>query len=805
MLRNYLKIAIRNLRKNKIYSSINILGLSLGIASSLLIMIFVLDELSYDKFHPDAERIHRGDMTGQLNGNEFNLALTPAPMRFSLEEEVPAVESAIRIGAFPTMPIQYEELTFTEPITLVSDPEFFEFFGFELLKGDAKTALVGPNKIVLTESNAKKYFGDEEPIGKILLRGSDKTPTEVTGVAADPPHNSHLSFDMVLSGESWEYMKSTQWSSNNLYTYFKIHPESDIAEVNKALEGFIDKYFGPEIEQYLGVTLEQFREAGNRVGFGSMPLLDIHLKSTLQEEILPSGNLQSLYIFGAISIFIILIACINFMNLATAKSANRAKEVGVRKSIGAGKIPLIGQFLSESMLYSLLSGLVALVFILLALEPFNAISGKDLSIWMFLRPGIVLIFFGFLILVGLVAGSYPAFYLTSFSPILVLKGKIRSGAKRSGFRNGLVVFQFFISICLIISSMVVYKQLKYMQEKNLGFDKENVINLLHVRSLGNQMESFKQELLANTGFVSASYANDLPPEIDWSSVYRAEGMDQDILFSVNWVDEDHLKAMGYELIHGRFFSKDFPSDTAAVVINESAFLQIGWTGLDGSQKISGFFDGDNNLNKTVIGVIKNFNFDQLKMKIRPLIMGMDRQHYSEMAIRMTPGEWDDKIAYLESVWKKYSNGAAFEYSFVDSNFERLLSAEQKMGNIILTFTVLAIGIACLGLFGLAAFTTEQRSKEISIRKALGANLAQLVTLLSKDLTILVLISFIFAGPLAYYIMETYWLQNFAFRTSIDLLMIFGAGLLSILIAWMTVSYQSFKTAANNPVDYLKNE
>ncbi|WP_439474766.1 ABC transporter permease [Algoriphagus formosus] len=805
MFKNYLKIAFRNLRKNKIYSIINILGLSLGITASLLIVIFVLDELSYDNFHPDAELIHRADMSGLLNGNEFNLAMTPAPMRSALEQEVPAVESAIRVGAFRTMPIQYEELTFTEPITLVSDPEFFDFFGFELIQGDPKTALQGPNKIVLTESNAKKYFGEEDPIGKILLRGSNQTATEVTGIAADPPYNSHLDFDMVLSGESWDYLESTQWTSNNLYTYFKIFPESDVAEVDQALAGFIDKYFGPEIQKFMGINMDQFREQGNRVGFHTMPMLDIHLKSQLQEELLPPGNIQYLYIFGAISIFIILIACINFMNLATAKSANRAKEVGVRKSIGAGKIPLIGQFLAESLLYSILSGLVAIVFILLALEPFNAISGKELSIWMFLDPGIILLFFGFLIVVGLLAGSYPAFYLTSFSPILVLKGKIRSGAKRSAFRNGLVVFQFFISICLIISSMVVYKQLNYMQDKNLGFDKENVINLLHIRSLGNQMESFKQEVLANSGFVSASFANALPPEIDWSSVYRIEGMDQDILFAVNWVDEDHLKAMGYEMVHGRFFSKDFPSDTSAVIINERAFKQIGWTELDGTQKISGFFDGESNENKTVIGVVKDFNFDDLKMQIRPLIMGMREDYFSEMAIRMAPGEFEERISFLESVWKKYSNGAAFEYSFVDSNFENLLRAEQKMGNIILTFTVLAIGIACLGLFGLAAFTTEQRAKEISIRKALGANLAQLVTLLSKDFTVLVLIAFAFAGPLAYYVMETYWLQNFAFRTSIDLLLVLGAGILAVVIAWLTVSYQSFKTAASNPVDYLKNE
>lgn len=805
MLNNYLKIAFRNLRNNKIYSTINILGLSLGIAASVLIVVFVADELSYDKFHPQSENLYRVDFTGKLNGNEFDLAMTGAPIGPAMGEEIPEVESTLRVGQWESIPVQYEELTFTEGNILVVDKNFFDFFGFKLLQGDPATVIDGPNKIVITEDNARKYFGDEDPIGKVLLRGSGKTATEVTGVIENPPSNSHLTYDMILSGESWEYMKNENWSSNNLYTYFRTYPNVDMSNVQASLDEFIEKYFGPEIEQYLGFSMNELRAQGNSVGYGFMPVEDIHLYSELSEEPTIPGNIQYLYIFGAISIFIILIACINFMNLATAKSANRAKEVGVRKTIGASRIPLMGQFLAESMIYSFLSGIVALVLILIALQPFNALSGKELSWSVFLDPILLLGFFAFLFLVGLLAGSYPAFYLTSFTPSEVLKGKVRKGAKRSGLRNGLVVFQFFVSISLIISSLVVYRQLTYMQEVNLGFDKENVINLLHTRSLGNNAEAFKQELLANTGFVAASYANNLPPEIDWTSVYRAVDTEQDFLFTMNWVDHDHLDAMGYEMVAGRFFSKDFPTDSLALVVNESAFKQIGWTELDGTQKISGFFNDDENEEREVIGVIKDFNYDNLKLKIEPLIMGIYPDYFQEMAIRLNPGDISDRIDLIENLWTKYAHGAAFEYSFVDSNFDSLYRSEKNMGNIILVFTVLAISIACLGLFGLAAFTTEQRAKEISIRKALGASMPNLITLLSKDFTLLVLIAFIIAGPLAYYVMETYWLQNFAFRTSISLIVVFGAGLLAILIAWLTVSYQSFKTASSNPVNHLKSE
>jgi len=806
MLKSYLKITFRNLLKNKVYSGINILGLSLGMAASILIIIYIVDELSYDKFHPGGELIYRVGMQGKMNGNEFNMALSPAPLSLALKDEVPEVADAIRLGAFRTMPIRLEEKTFTEPMMLVAESNFFEFFGFELLQGDPKTALSGTDRIVLTESTSKKYFGDADPIGQIILRGSDKRATEVTGVVADPPHNSHLDFEMLLSAESWAYMKDLQWSSNNLYTYFRIHPGSNPQQVKIALDSFIQKYFGPEIEQFLGISLKAFLEAGNQFGYMIQPLQEIHLHSDLDEEIKQGGSIQYLYIFGAIALFIIVIACINFMNLSTARSSNRAKEVGVRKSVGAGKGRLIGQFLSESIVYSFMSGFLALLLIVIALRPFNSLSGKELGLELFAHPLVLPAFLGFMILIGLMAGSYPAFYLTAFSPVAVLKGKIRSGVKRSNFRNGLVIFQFFISISLIISSMVVYKQLNYMQEKNLGFDKENVIKLLHTMALGKNSESFKQELLANSGFVTASYANALPPNIDWNSVFKTSDSKQDFLCNLNFVDHDHLETMKYKMVMGRFFSKDYPSDTGAILLNESAFRQMGWTTLDGNQRLGGFWNVNSEpVEREVIGVIQDFNFESLKNAVRPLIMTLGPEPNRELAVRISPGDLESKLAFLERTWKKHSDGAAFEYSFVDANFDTLFIQEKKMGNIILIFTVLAISIACLGLFGLAAYTAEQRSKEISIRKALGASIANLVTILSKDFTILVGIAFLIAGPLSYYLMTNFWLQNFAFRVDIDVFLILIAGVISIVIAWLTISVQSFKTAMNNPVDYLKNE
>lgn len=807
MLKSYLKIAWRNLKRNKVYSFINIFGLSLGMAASVLIFLFVFDELSYDKFIPNADRIYRVNVSGKLNGNDFTSTNSAAPLGPAMKAEISQVEDFLRMGVVRFYPLIEEDKAFSEPIVMVADSNFLDFFNFELLSGNPQSALNGPDKIILTERVAKKYFGDNDPIGKTIFGGADKTPLEVTGVMENLPSNSHLDFEAVISGENWWFFDQENWTSNNLLTYYRISEGADPASVQNALNDFVIKYVGAEILQFLGVSMDAFLEQGNAYGLISIPMLDIYLKSNNSDEIKPPGNVQYLYLFSGIAIFILLIACINFMNLSTARSSSRAKEVGVRKSIGAQRQRLMGQFLSESMIYSAIAGLASIVIILIFLKPFNLLSGKTLSFEILIQPQFLLLFLAFLLVVGLLAGSYPAFYLTSFSPVSVLKGEIRSGVKRSALRSSLVIFQFFISIALMISSLVVYKQLKYMQEKNLGIDKENVLALLHVRSLGNNFQAFKQELLAQSGFTAASYSNVLPPRMDWTSVMRTKDKQQDILCHINYADEDYLETLGFKLSSGRFFSKDIPSDTGALLINQTAMALMGWTELDGTQELGGFWNEDGSPTyRKVIGVMEDFNFEGLKQNVKPLVvMKGANPNFFEMALRISPGPVTEKLSQLEALWKKHSGGAPFEYSFLDEDFNFLFQKEQKMGQIILIFTVLAIGIACLGLFGLAAYTTEQRSKEISIRKALGASLANLVTILSIDFVLLVVIAFLIAGPLSYFLLENYWLQNFAYRTEIDLILVFFAGAFSILIAWLTVSYQSFKTAASNPVDYLKNE
>lgn len=655
--------------------------------------------------------------------------------------------------------------------------------------------------MVISESAAIKYFGSANPIGKILLRGSDKTATEVTGVVEETPSNSHIRYDMVLSGESWEYMRDNQWTSNNIYTYLKFQKGADLQKFKSQLDALCEKNMGAEIEQYLGMTFEEFKAKGDDLGLSLQPMLDIHLKSDRSEEILPNGNLQYIYIFIAIAAFIVLIACINFMNLATARSANRAKEVGVRKTIGAFRLRLVGQFLAESMIYSFLSTILALALMGLLLQPFNELAGKTLDFSLFSNPIFILGILSFTIIVGLMAGSYPAFYLTAFNPVDVLKGKVRAGFKNSRLRNSLVIFQFIISIALILGSLVVYKQLQFMQEKNMGFNKENVINLLHTFSLGKNAKPFKDELNSHTEFEAASFANTLPPNISWTSVHRKGGSEQDYLLSVYQVDHDHLAAMGYTMAEGRFFSRDFPTDSMAIILNETAFKQMGFDKVEGSTVLTYSYETPRPL--TLIGVVKDFNFESLRNSVKPMAIVLGREPNGEMAIRLAAGNTQEQIKLLETIWKKHSSNA-FEYSFLDQNFDALFRAEQRMSHIIVVFTVLTISIACLGLFGLATFVGEQRAKKISIRKVMGASMPQVVVLLLRDFTSLILIAFVIAAPLGWYFMNG-WLEGFAFHASIDPWIIFVSGLASLLIALVTISFQSLKAARENPVKALKME
>ena len=788
--------------RQKGYAAINIIGLSIGIAATLIIVVYIVDELGYDKMHVDAERIYRVGFTGRLQGNEFTAAVTSAPMAEAMQREIPDVEEVVRFGLWRTMPVTVDDKAFTERHVLVADSNFFKFFTFPVIEGDVNTFLKGTNKAVITESTAKRYFGTTNPIGKIMLRGAEKTAMQVTGVVKDPPYNSHIPFDMVLSGESWDYMKDDMWVSNNLYTYFKLQPSGNIDKVKSQLDDMGQKNMGAQLEKLIGMSFEEFKKQGSRVGLFIQPMLDIHLKSNISEEMKPNGNIQYIYVFGAVAAFIILIACINFMNLSTARSANRAKEVGVRKTIGAYRERLIFQFLSESMVYSVLSTLIAIAIVGVSLDGFNTLSGKNLSLSVFLNPFIVGGIIVFSLLIGLIAGSYPAFYLTAFKPTEVLKGKLRAGLSNSALRNGLVLLQFMISIVLIFGSTMVYRQLAYVQSKNLGFDKENVVNLLHTFSLGSNSQAFKNELRSNPMFKGASFANRLPPNINWNNAYRKGGSDQDFLLSMYQMDYDHMATMGYEMVDGRFFSREFKSDSAAVILNETAYKQMGFTNLDEAEIMS--YDDDKMTRLKVIGVMKDFNFKGLRDNVAPMGIFLGGEPNFEMAVRLAPGNTQEQIATLESIYKKYAPGAPFEYSFLDQNFDLQFRAEQRMSTIILIFTVLAIGIACLGLFGLAAYVAEQRAKEMSIRKVMGASVSQVLLLLSKDFMILVIGAFVLATPLGLYLINS-WLENFPYRISVDVSAIVISGLAALLVAMFTISFQSIKAARENPVRAMRNE
>jgi putative ABC transport system permease protein len=801
MIKNYLTTAFRIMLRQKSYSMINIIGLSLGITASLLIILYVVDELSYDKFHRDADRAYRLSFAGRLEGNDFNGATSPAPVAPAIQAEIPEIEEAVRFGLWRTMPISFEDKAFTEKYFLVADSNFFKFFSFPVIHGDPATALKGVDKVAITQSAATRYFGNENPIGKILLRGSEKKATEVTAVIADAPANSHIQFDMILSGQSWNYMKDGNWTSNNLYTYFRIHPDADINKVKKQLDVMCEKNMGAELEKFLGMTFKEFRAKGNDVGLKTQPMLDIHLRSELSEEMVPGGNIQYVYIFIVIAAFIILIACINFMNLSTARSANRAKEVGVRKTIGAFRSRLIAQFIAESMIYSFISTILALAAMAMLIIPFNELAGKSLTLDLFLNPFFIASIIAFTFLVGLIAGSYPAFYLTSFKPVDVLKGKVRAGFKNSTLRNTLVVAQFTISIALIIGSLVVYKQLTYMQEKDLGFKKENVIQLLHTWSLEKNAKAFKNELAQHPEFAAASYTNQTPPNITWSNAFRKGGSEQDYLLNVYQADHDQVTVMGFEMVQGRFFSRDFKSDTAAVVLNETAYKLMGFTQMEGSTVIN--YGSDKQYPMSIIGVVKDFNFETLRNDVKPMAFLLGGEPNGSIAIRLAKGNTVEQLHLLESIWKKYSSDP-FEYSFIDENYDALFRGEQRMSRIILIFTILTIVIASLGLFGLATYVAEQRAKEISIRKVMGASATQMLVLLSKDFTILISIAFVIAAPLGWYFMNS-WLEGFAYHVGIDASIIIIAGVTAMAIALITISFQSVRAARENPVKALKME
>jgi len=808
MIRNYVKIALRSIFRQKFYAIINITGLTIGLATSLLIVLYIVDEFSFDRFHTDIDEMYRVDLRARLSEQYMEIAYTSAPIANSFVEEIPEIEEACRIAFEYDINVDYEEDSYTEKKVLLADSNFFKFFSFKLLHGDKETVLKEPNSIVLTEESAIKLFGFDKnttapPIGKIIKYGNEGIACVVTGITENPPHNSHFQYNMILSMESWELSKKPDWTNNILLNYVKLDKRADWKLVQGKFPGMVRKYIAPIVQAYLGKTFDEFLNDGGLYEYVLEPVKRIHLFTTVDDTIEPRGSINTIFILTAIVIFILLIACINFMNLSTARFSDRAKEVGVRKSLGASRGRLTMQFLNESLFFTVLSMLLACLILFLVLPSFNTIAGKELTIyslfkWQYFTALILLV-----VLVGFFAGSYPAIYLTAFQPTEVLRGKIKAGIKSGGIRSGLVIFQFSISIILIISTLLIYKQLNHLESRDLGFDKENVLVLKNAEALGNNKVAFKEELKKISGIKNVSIASDAPPNIRYSDIFKPlDGSDDEIGITYCFTDNDFLETMDMKIVAGRFFSEDIPSDSNAVIINESAAKKMGWENPIG-EKIQTLWAQDYIDRRDIIGIVKDFNFQTLKKEITPLII-FPGFNGNSILVRLTASNYAQKITEIEDKWKSVVSGTSFDFSFIDAEFDALYRKDQQLGKIIFIFTILAIIVACLGLLGLATFTAEQRSKEIGIRKVLGSSSLNIVRMLTLEYVKLIGFAFLFAAPISYSLIK-WWLNNFAFKINIGFISFVIGGGIALIIALLSVSYQSIKAANNNPVNSLKYE
>lgn len=804
MFKNYLKIAIRSLFKDKFFSFLNVTGLAIGITCCLLIMTYVNYELSYDKHFTNHENIYRIVIEGSFNGREFTGVSTPAPAATTFREEIPQVEQRLRFRRVGNWIVKYEDKVFNENRVAFADETFFDVFKLKMLSGNPDEALLRANQVAISKSMAEKYFGEEDPMGKMLRFDNDQE-FMVSGVYEDIPSNSHMRFDMLLSFITREEnYNSQQWLSQNEFSYLVLNENANLADVEGLInEVAIDK-MAVELKQFLDMSFDDFEAAGNSFKYFLQPLDEVHLYSDGYGGFEPGGDISYVYIFSAIAAFILIIACINFMNLSTARSANRAKEVGIRKVLGSVKRQLIGQFIAESIVITLLGGLIGLGLSLILLPFFNDLAGRAMVIDVVNVLPIVL---GGSVLVGFLAGIYPAFFLSAFSPVQVLKGNMSMGMRSGSLRKVLVSFQFFVSILLIIGTFSIINQMQYIQNKKLGFEKDQVLIVHNTYMLGDNADAFKNRMAAIPQVEKTSSTWYLPTSSSRSStVFFPDAIvDQDRGVVIqNWrVDAEYLDVFGLEMAEGRFFSEDFPTDSTAIVINEAAAKMFGITELEGA--VLGDFNDDGSALEPfrVIGIVKDFHFSSLREEIEPMGMRLtDVRGF--LGMKLNDSNYQQIITSAQSAWDEMAPGQPFEYTFLDDRFTNMYTTESRLGDIFSTFAVLAIIIACLGLFGLAAFTAQQKTKEVGIRKVLGASLRQIIVIMSKEVSVLVLISFVIASAAGWYGVNLYF-QGFAYRPEISLTVFALAGGSAFAIALLTMSYQSVKVAVANPVKALRNE
>jgi len=807
MIRNYIKTAFRSLMKNKGFTAINVLGLALGLATCLLIVFYVFDELSYDRYNVNADRIYRVNEAIRFGGVANDYAVTPPPLAAAMKADYPEVEQIVRFRSRGGFQVRKGNQEISEMAMVYADPSLFRVFTLPMIAGNPASALNEPHSVVITERTALKYFNTTNAVGKIFTF-NDTAQYKVTGVIQNVPKQSHFNYDFFLSMSSLPEGRQIAWFSSNFNTYVLLRKGADSKAFEAKFPAFFRNHAGPSLESILHLTYDKFLQGGNYFKFNLIPLKDIHLHSNMIAELGGNGNVEYVYIFSAIAMFILLIACVNFMNLSTARSSNRAREVGVRKVLGSPRKYLIFQFLTESIIVTLVSAIIAVFAAWAALPLFNQLANKELTITPQIIGWLLPVLFFMIIVIGGLAGSYPAFFLSGFQPIDVLKGKISAGFKGGFLRSSLVVFQFAISIFLIVGTVVIYNQLKYIQNKDLGYNRDHVLTVWNVNVLGDKAKPFKQEIKQLTGVQNATLTGALPTDDygNTSTIFKDPVVDQKrSLMTQMWnIDEDYIPTLKMKMVAGRNFSSQMLTDSTAVIINETAAKALAYANPI-NQMLYVPQDQNAKILKPyhIVGVVKDFNFQSLRDNVTPLILfyGEDR---GALSVNISSANIPSLVDKIKTKWTSFSPNEQFSYSFMDADFDSLYRTEQRISTLSVIFTSLAIIIACLGLFGLAAYAAEQRTKEIGIRKVLGASMSGIVGMLSRDFIKLVIIAIVIASPLAWYAMN-YWLQDFAYRINIQWWIIALAGTAAILIAFVTISFQSIKAALTNPVKSLRSE
>jgi putative ABC transport system permease protein len=821
MWNNYCKIILRNLIRYKGYTFINIADLTIGITCCFLIILFVMDEMSYDKHFEKADQIYRVGVRGVVGEQEMNSARTSSMMSETLLEEYPEVIHATRMSHTPNMLVRYEEKVFNEKGFFWVDSNFFDVFSIPMIHGNPNTALEDDHTLVITEDVALKYFATTADAINKVVTFEDETPYKITGVIENPKPNSHFHCGMISPLSSWDWDFEQFWLNNYMHTYIVLHKNVPPEQLEAKFPALVNKYVAPDIQRGLGISLEEYEASGDKIGFFLQPILDIHLFSQLEGEIEPNSDIKYVYIFSILALFIIIIASINYMNLSTARAAERSLEVGIRKVVGSNRIQLVNQFLFESIILTLIAMLLSLVLVAILLPYFNNIAGKQLEAgyfenW-FVLPGILLIS----LLTGLLAGSYPAFFLASFQPVRVLKGfyKVSNSSTLPSVRNVLVVFQFVISIFLFVTTFIMFNQMQYIQNKRLGFQKDNILVIkrgwavgqnsdgTEKDSVGNSsvLDLFKNELKQNPNVVSAGGTSHLPGSTNyyhWYVVPENASIEERHPINYFFADYDFAETLNLKFTEGNYFIRGKTNIYHSVIINEATAQALGYKKPYVGKQIG--FPGEEIHYSNIIGVIKDYHYQSLHQKIEPFVMGMRDRQRTYIAVRISSHNIAETIKYIGDTWNKYIPYKPFEYSFLDEDYDALYNAETVTLNLFAIFSSLAIFIACLGLFGLSSFTVHQKGKEIAIRKVLGDSVPNIVFRLSKEFARWIILANIIAWPLAWLAMSN-WLEDFAYRIDLTVFPFLTAGIFALIIAWLTISYQSIKAALANPIEAIRYE